>query len=183
VHRPGAFSAESGTAEVVQQTLLGFEFLSPTALRPLQRQPVDDTELASITGGVGPVFDVSKIETPSCLVGACVNPRMSIATIRQSRATLRSPAPRLLERRPIFYERGANHERKCTMNVVKCFENGKLAEATAEELNAVAGGLDLVDPVSGKGVIFTEGGILFSSGNQWCGQYVCSRWWNANRPS
>ena len=69
------------------------------------------------------------------------------------------------------------------MNVAQCFENGSLAEATAEELNAVAGGLDLVDPVTGKGVIFTEGGILFSSGWQWCGQNVCSRWWNANRPS
>jgi len=30
----------------------------------LEMPPVDDTELASITGGVGPVFDVSKVEGP-----------------------------------------------------------------------------------------------------------------------
>ena len=49
----------------------------------LELRSVDNAELAGITGGVGPVFDVSKVEGPK-LPSWClpVNPRLSIATIR-----------------------------------------------------------------------------------------------------
>jgi hypothetical protein len=48
----------------------------------LEMQPVNDTELASIAGGVGPVFDVSKVEGPKLPSWYLpVNPRLAI-TIR-----------------------------------------------------------------------------------------------------
>jgi hypothetical protein len=48
----------------------------------LELRPVDDTELASITGGVGPVFDVTKVEGPKLPSWYLpVNPRVAI-TIR-----------------------------------------------------------------------------------------------------
>jgi hypothetical protein len=48
----------------------------------LELRPVESTELASIAGGVGPVFDVTKVEGPK-LPSWCLplNPRVAI-TIR-----------------------------------------------------------------------------------------------------
>ena len=49
----------------------------------LELRPVDDTEQACITGGVGPVFDVSKVEGPKLPSWYLpLNPRLSITTIR-----------------------------------------------------------------------------------------------------
>lgn len=49
----------------------------------LEMRPVDNTELADVTGGVGPVFDVSKVEGPKLPSWYLpVNPRMSITPIR-----------------------------------------------------------------------------------------------------
>jgi hypothetical protein len=46
-------------------------------------RPVDHTELAGISGGVGPVFDLSKVEGPSLPSWYLpVSPRLSITTIR-----------------------------------------------------------------------------------------------------
>jgi hypothetical protein len=47
------------------------------------------------------------------------------------------------------------------MNVAKCFENGKLAEATAEELSAVTGGFNYSFWNGAYGVIF------FPTGTAW----------------
>ncbi|MCC6491623.1 MAG: hypothetical protein IT424_01230 [Pirellulales bacterium] len=51
--------------------------------RHSQPRPVDNAELARIAGGVGPAFDVSKVEgyqKPSWYLP--VNPRAAITTIR-----------------------------------------------------------------------------------------------------
>jgi hypothetical protein len=46
-------------------------------------RPVDGTEVAGITGGVGPVFDLSKVEGPSLPSWYLpVSPRISITAIR-----------------------------------------------------------------------------------------------------
>jgi hypothetical protein len=55
------------------------ELSTPTS----ECRPVDHAELAGITGGVGPVFDLSKVEGPSLPSWYLpVSPRMSITTIR-----------------------------------------------------------------------------------------------------
>jgi len=49
----------------------------------LEMRPVDHTELAGITGGVGPVFDVSKVEGPKLPSWYLpLDPRLSIMPIR-----------------------------------------------------------------------------------------------------
>jgi hypothetical protein len=48
----------------------------------LEMRPVDQTELAGITGGVGPVFDVSKVEGPKLPSWYLPVPRLSVTTIR-----------------------------------------------------------------------------------------------------
>ncbi len=53
------------------------------SMAAVELRPVDDAELAGISGGVGPVFDTSKVEGPRLPSWYLpVSPRLSIPTIR-----------------------------------------------------------------------------------------------------
>jgi hypothetical protein len=58
------------------------------------------------------------------------------------------------------------------MNAVRCFENGKLAEATAGELNAVNGGANYSMWNNGYGVIFFSTGIAYVNADGKSGGFV-----------